>query len=134
MRKISWALCVTFLTSCAPIRDEAKISGLYNLIYEDVELKLTILSNHKYSETAIAGNQSYDVSGSWKWQNDKICFDSLLIPKRLFPSFGDNSSHYKPKAIGPVYEVEYCLPGIQEYGKTLLELDPDGGHNFKRQE
>ena len=52
-----------------------------------------------------------------------------MLPRSVFKDlFGDGNPQHK--SVGEAYQFDYCSPASEEYGKTILELDPDSPQNF----
>jgi hypothetical protein len=95
---------------------------------------LDVLDDHSYTEVIRFSNGSEQRnSDKWHWKAEYgyVCFNAFLLP-RSFKSDVYEGSHPlpKPTVVGDAYTEDRCMGAGKVYGKTILEIDPDGGQNF----
>jgi hypothetical protein len=119
-------------TGCKPIKSERDVYGHYVLESRAATITLDVTAEHSYFETiAYSNDGSQSQSGKWQWRDGRVCFDAFLEPKQLLKDLFDNvPQQNQPKTVGRAYEIDDCLPASWEYGKTLLEVNPDSPENF----
>lgn len=122
---------IACLSGCAPITNESKISGVYALAVRGVKIELRVAKDHTYVEKVTFSDGAQQTkSGEWKWQEEQLCFGALLVPSSAFPaafSYGIQS-----RIVGRCYQMDRCAAPVWEYGKTILEINPDTAENFVR--
>ncbi len=60
-------------------------------------------------------------------------FRGTFLPKQL--RIVEASGEAPPgtvKPVGGTYRLDVCAGPLREYGRTILEIDPDGDENFVR--
>jgi hypothetical protein len=116
---------------CGPLRDEAEVYGSYELTTSDVKIALNVAANHSYTETLTFSNGSDQKNaGAWQWREGRVCFNGLLVPTVLMKALEGAPQEDRPKVVGQSYQMDHCIPAGKEYGKTILELNPDSPENF----
>lgn len=126
-----WKLIPIWLTvclcGCEAIKNENDVYGSYELTSRDGKTLLDVTADHSYSETVRFSNGSEQKnSGHWQWRDGRVCFDALLVPRSVTKILEE----IKPKVVGDAYQLDYCIPAVREYTKTILELNPDTRENF----
>lgn len=112
------------------MRTEADIYGHYELKLSSAVISLDVNADHSFSEQiAYTNGDKQNQVGNWRWTNYQICFKALLEPKDLLKGLFQDTQN-QPKAIGGAYEIDDCLPASWEWGKTILEIDPDNPENL----
>ncbi len=128
--KVIVLLLIFELVGCAPISDEREVYGDYELRSGGTKIALRVAQDHSFSESITFPNgQEQRNSGRWEWQQGAVghaCINGLLIPKALMTYLSGN---WQPKAVGESYQYDDCLAAGKEYGRTILEINPDG-ENF----
>jgi hypothetical protein len=122
------------LAGCEPVKSERDVYGRYVLKSNYANITLDVAEDHSYSETILypAGEQQKQ-SGKWHWRDGQACFGGLLVPNQLLKDLYENAPQQNhPKTRGSAYELDDCLPASREYGKTLLEINPDSPENFEK--
>jgi hypothetical protein len=131
-RKLIPALLVVCLCGCEAIKNEGEVYGSYELTSREAKILLSVAADHSYSETvrfSIGPEQKN--SGNWHWRDGRVCFSALLVPKALMKDlFESTRQDDRPKTVGGAYQLDHCVPAGREYGKTILEMNPDGPENF----
>jgi hypothetical protein len=115
------------LCGCEAINNEKEVYGSYELTSRDGRILLEVAADHSYSETIRFSNRPEQRNSSrWQWRGGRVCFNALLVPRPLMKMLED----IKPKVVGDAYQLDYCIPAVKEYGKTMLEINPDTRENF----
>jgi hypothetical protein len=135
--------CLACLCSCIPISSEKGILGRYELKSPDAKTQLDVVPDHSYFEIIRYTNGTEQrTAGAWHWMEEKdrwdprVCFTSLLLPKQtgvmqnIFA--GDSAPPDWVKSAGGAYQLDECAGPLKEYGRTILEIDPDSEQNFVR--
>jgi hypothetical protein len=121
---------MVWLCGCEAIKNENEVYGSYELTFRDGKILLDVAADHSYSETIRFSNQPEQKnSGEWQWRDGRVCFNALLVPRPLMKVF-ENAKPWQPKVIGGAYQLDHCIPAGKEYGKTILEINPDAPENF----
>jgi hypothetical protein len=129
MRKLIPVWLLLCLCGCEAINDEKEVCGSYELTSRDGKIFLDVAADHSYSETIRFFNRPEQRnSGQWQWREGRVCFNALLVPRPLMKMLED----IKPKVVGDAYQLDYCIPAVKEYSKTMLEINPDTRENFVR--
>jgi hypothetical protein len=132
--KVILAVFVACLCGCEKIKDEREVYGSYELISPDAKIVLEVAENHNYAETiAFSSSPQQRNEGKWQWRDGHVCFTALLVPKPLMKDLIQNvRPEDQPSIVGEAYRVDRCVPAQKEYGKTILEMNPDEPENFVR--
>jgi len=120
------------LCGCYGINSEKKVYGRYELASSGVKILLDVVADHTYSETVeFTRAAEQRTSGAWHSTEDKVCFDAFLVPQMLRRGLLQSlPPQRQPKTVGPSYQVDQCVGAGIEYGKTILEINPDSSENF----
>jgi hypothetical protein len=120
------------LCGCYAIDSEKKVHGQYQLVSSDVKILLDVAADHTYSEiVAFTRAQEQRASGTWHWTEGKVCLKAFLVPQMLMSGLLQSVPREQwPKAVGPSYQLDQCAGAEMEYGKTILEINPDSSENF----
>lgn len=120
------------LCGCVAIKNESEIYGSYTLTSGEGKVLLDVAASHSYSESlSFAGGPLQKAAGTWQWKDGRVCFASLLIPISLIKDVYANARpEEQPKIVGGAYQLDDCVPATKEYGKTILEINPDKPENF----
>lgn len=127
MRRLIPIWLMVCLCGCEAIKNENDVYGSYELTSRDGKVLLVVGADHSYSETIRSSNApDQKNSGNWQWRDGRVCFDALLVPRSVMKILEE----IRPKVLGDAYQLDYCIPAIREYSKTMLELNPDTRENF----
>ena len=129
MRKVTVisALLLTALICCVS-RSETDFPGVYELKYDGGKITLAMYKDHTFHESVeLAESKARSVSGKWSiykggatLELNQVCFDSLILPKEVFPGSHD---------LEPVHT---CLGPELPFGKLRLEVSGDWGTYFTK--
>jgi hypothetical protein len=136
MRRRLGLACLTLLAcGCEAVHLEREVYGHYELRHSEGEIRLEVSADHSYSEIlTFASYPEQRSSGKWYWSEGtdgtgRVCFESVLEPVRFKKDLYAASGR-SPTMIGRTYQLDDCLPAEKEYGKTILEINPDSEENF----
>jgi len=130
--KITLITTMVCLLGCEAIKNENEIYGSYELTSSDAKILLDVSADHSYSEVIRFSNGSDQRnSGQWQWRDGRVCFTSLLVPTPLMKDLFEKAKpEEQPRVVGGAYQLDHCVPAGKEYGKTILEMNPDKPENF----
>jgi hypothetical protein len=133
MRKLIPIWLMVCFCGCEAIKNENDVYGSYELTSRDGKVLLVVGADHSYSETIRSSNApDQKNSGHWQWRDGRACFDALLVPRSVMKAYENAKPEELPKVVGDSYQLDHCIPAGKEYGKTILEMNPDSPENFVR--
>jgi hypothetical protein len=132
MWNITLGVLMLCLCGCYAIDSEKKVHGQYLLVSGDVKILLDVAADHTYSETVeFTRAPEQRISGTWHWTEGKVCLNAFLVPQMLMRGLLQSvPPEQRPKAVGLSYQLDQCAGAEREYGKTILEINPDSSENF----
>ncbi len=114
-----------FALGCLPVSSESALVGSYGLVLPDSKTTLTLAADHTYREVYVpASSGAMTCEGHWKFSPDDhhIDLDGAFVPR-------------PPNSLLP--STLTCTDGLdtmvmRDFSGVYLEVDPDGGHNFRK--
>jgi hypothetical protein len=119
------------LSSCVSITRRTDILGLYELHFSAGTISLRLNSDGSCVETIhYSDGQKQQATGTWSQDRENLHFEKMLVPNALKTTLfspGAEDSRWSRS-----HESDVRAGAIWQYGKTILEIQPDVDENFVR--